>query len=221
MLVLVDPTLSVVLPLALGITLSPLPIVVAVLILQSPHARPTGLAFLAGWVLGIAGVVAAATVLAGALPEPSASATRLLKTALGLLLAALAAAVWHRRPRRHTERSAPPAWLAVTDAMTARHAFVVGVLLTAVNPKNLLLAAAGGVGVGLADLPVAATALGLALFTAVAAASVVVVVGVHLVAVTATTPLLQALRSRLVDHGAGIATAVLLTLAVAAGVDAL
>ena len=40
-------------PLALVVALSPLSIIPAVLVLHTPRPRPTGLAFLAGWLVGL------------------------------------------------------------------------------------------------------------------------------------------------------------------------
>src|SRR5215510_151908 len=41
-------------PLALVVALSPLSIIPAVLVLHTPRPRPAGLAFLAGWLIGLA-----------------------------------------------------------------------------------------------------------------------------------------------------------------------
>ena len=45
--------LTELIPLALVVALSPLSIIPAVLVLHTPRPRPTGLAFLVGWLLGI------------------------------------------------------------------------------------------------------------------------------------------------------------------------
>ena len=45
-------------PLALVVASSPLSIIPAVLVLHSPRPRPTGLAFLAGWILGLTALTA-------------------------------------------------------------------------------------------------------------------------------------------------------------------
>ena len=53
------PVLAALIPLALVVALSPLSIIPAVvLVLHSPHPRRTGLAFLLGWLAGLAGVTA-------------------------------------------------------------------------------------------------------------------------------------------------------------------
>ena len=48
--------ISEVLPFAIGIAISPVPIIAVILILFSTRARVNGPAFLLGWVVGIAGV---------------------------------------------------------------------------------------------------------------------------------------------------------------------
>ena len=42
------------LPLAIGIAISPVPIIAIILMLITPKARGNGLAFLGGWMLGLA-----------------------------------------------------------------------------------------------------------------------------------------------------------------------
>ena len=51
---IVPAVLTELIPLALVVALSPLSIIPAVLVLHTPRPRPTGLAFLAGWLFGLA-----------------------------------------------------------------------------------------------------------------------------------------------------------------------
>ena len=46
------PAIGDVLPLALGVALSPIPIIAVILMLLSPKAQENGPAFLVGWVAG-------------------------------------------------------------------------------------------------------------------------------------------------------------------------
>jgi hypothetical protein len=55
------------LPFAIGVTVSPMPIVAVVLMLVTPRARTNGPAFLLGWIVGIA--LAGAVLLAIAGPS--------------------------------------------------------------------------------------------------------------------------------------------------------
>jgi len=58
-----------ILPLALGVAISPVPIIAAILMLLSPKAKSTSVGFLLGWVLGIVAAVVVFTLLASVLPE--------------------------------------------------------------------------------------------------------------------------------------------------------
>ena len=58
-----------ILPLALGIAISPIPIIAAILMLLSPKAKGTSVGFLLGWVLGIVVAVVLFTLLASVIPE--------------------------------------------------------------------------------------------------------------------------------------------------------
>src|SRR5712691_6257046 len=53
------------LPLAIGIAISPIPIIAVVLMLTTPRAKANGLAFLAGWLLGLGIVGAIVLAIAG------------------------------------------------------------------------------------------------------------------------------------------------------------
>ena len=63
-----------ILPLALGVAISPIPVMAAILMLLSPNAKGTSVGFLVGWVAGIVVAVTAFTLLASVLPEKDADA---------------------------------------------------------------------------------------------------------------------------------------------------
>jgi uncharacterized membrane protein len=76
-----------ILPLAIGVAVSPIPIIAAILMLFSKRAGSTSTGFLIGWVLGIVVATAIFTALAGTLQmggEPSAVASW-IKIGLGML----------------------------------------------------------------------------------------------------------------------------------------
>lgn len=78
------------LPLAVGIAISPIPIIATILILLSPKAKVTGAGFLLGWLAGILVAVVLFTVLSSTLPqqEPAGSSpvSAVIKIILGALL---------------------------------------------------------------------------------------------------------------------------------------
>ncbi|MCD0484527.1 GAP family protein [Streptacidiphilus sp. ASG 303] len=165
-----------VMPLALAIALSPFPVVPAILLLFTPRPRATGAAFLAGWAAGIAVAAGVAAVLASVveLYEGTPTWAAWTKTALGLLLVVLGARQWRARGGKET-----PAWVRSLADTTPARALRLGLLLSAANPKVLLLAAAGGLTIGSADLTPAGSAAALAVLTAVAAATVALPLLLH------------------------------------------
>ena len=82
-----------ILPLALGVAISPIPIIAAILMLFSSRATGTSLCMLVGWILGIVTVTTIFTAVSGSLQaggEPS-SGTSWTKIVLGGLLLSVGA----------------------------------------------------------------------------------------------------------------------------------
>src|ERR1700712_3474040 len=96
-----------ILPLALGIAISPIPIIAALLMLLSPKARGTSLGFLFGWVLGIVVAVVVFTLLSALLPQGGDDASTppagTIKVFLGVVLLLLAVRQWRSRPKGDPE----------------------------------------------------------------------------------------------------------------------
>ena len=139
--------ISAVLTFAVGVAISPVPIIAVTLMLFSQRARVNGPVFLAGWVLAVAVASGAAYLLAdqgdAATSGTAADAIAWGKIVLGVLLLLLAARNWRSRPAPGTEPQMPK-WMAGIDTLAPPKAFGLGLLLAGVNPKNLMLAAAAG-----------------------------------------------------------------------------
>ena len=206
-----------ILPLALGVAISPVPIIAAILMLLSPGARGTSVGFLGGWVLGIVVAVVVFTLLASVLPDAEDSTSKpvagALMIILGLLLLVLAAKQWRSRPRGDTE-PALPRWMGAIDTMTAARALVLGFLLSAVNPKNLLMAAAAGIAIGSADLTLNGSVVAVAVFTLIAASTVAVPVIAYLLATDRMAAPLESLRTWLVKNNSTVMAVLLLVIGV-------
>ena len=95
--------LGEILPLALGIAISPIPIIAIILMLITPKARSNGLAFLVGWMTGLAVVGGIALALANAVGLSASSeasqAESVIKLVLGVLLLLVALRQWRARPQ--------------------------------------------------------------------------------------------------------------------------
>jgi len=138
------------LPLAIGIAISPLPIIAIILILTTPQARTNGLAFLGGWLLGLAVVAAVVLIITDAAEAATSNDTSriasVIKLVLGLLLLFLAWRKFHKRPGPG-EEAPMPKWMAALDRFTPARSVAVGALLAGPKPKNLILNAAAAAGI--------------------------------------------------------------------------
>ena len=98
--------------------------------------------------------------------------------------------------------------------MTPAKALVLGLLLSAVVPKNLLLALSAGVIVGDATLSGGQAAVVILIFTVIAISTVAVPVVAHLVAPARMIGPLDQVREWLVDNNVTIMVVVLLVIGV-------
>ena len=148
-----------ILPLALVVTISPINIIAAILLLFSRRPLLNASSYFVGFVLGVAAVLAGFVAIAGALNLTAGSDTS--RGAAGVMLvlgaALLVAAVrkFRGRPRSGEEPSTPK-WMDGIAGYSAARSFVVGVAVGAFNPKNLVVGLAAAVAVGSAGLSIAA-----------------------------------------------------------------
>ncbi|MFF1571138.1 GAP family protein [Leifsonia sp. NPDC058292] len=205
-----------ILPLALGIAISPIPIIAAILMLLSPKAKGTSLGFLLGWLLGIIVAVVVFTLLASVIPQgddDSKPIAGVIKIILGVLLLLLAVRQWRSRPQGDTEPTLPK-WMAAIDTMTAARGLVLGFLLSGLNPKNLLMGVAAGVAIGSGGLAVGESILSIVIFTIIAASTVAVPVVAFLAASSKMAGPLESLRKWLVHNNATVMAVLLLVIGV-------
>jgi len=172
-----------ILPLAIGIAISPVPIIAVILMLITPKARSNGLAFLLGWMLGL--FVAATIVLVIAntagIAESSDPSTvvSVIKLVLGLLLLFAALRQWRTRPKAGEEAPLPK-WMGALDGFNPGKALLVAVLLSGVNPKNLILNATAAADIAQAGLSGADQAVALIVLVVVGSLGIIAPVGVYL-----------------------------------------
>lgn len=211
---------------ALGIALSPVPLLAAITLALSPRGNAAGLSFLGGWLLGVIVPVLVITTLTGLLPESTGDASRpvggTILLILGALLLYLAVGEWRLRPQ---PGKAPvlPRWVAALDSMTVSQGLALGFGLAALSPKNLALAVGAGLTVGGADFRLREVMLVLLIFVLIAASSMLVVVVGGMAAVDAWRRPLLELRDWLGRNGATVLAVLYLVLGVSlvgAGISA-
>jgi Sap, sulfolipid-1-addressing protein len=159
--------------LGLVIALSPITVIPAVLVLQAPRPRPAGLAFLAGWVLGLAAVTAlavGASGLLGGLDKTPPRWASWLRVILGSALILYGIYQWLTR-RRHTES---PAWMRSFATISPKRAGLTAAALVVIRPDVLLICVPAGLAIGGSGLGAAAAWICAAIFVAIAASSVAI-----------------------------------------------
>ena len=160
-------------PLALVIAISPLSIIPAVLVLQAPRPRPSSLAFLAGWLFGLAALtalfVAGSGVLGGMHKSPPTWASW-LRVALGSALIGFGIYRWLTR-HRHTES---PAWMRSFATISPTRAGITGLALVVVRFDVLVMCLVAGLAIGTSQLSVAGELICAVFFVAVSASTVAI-----------------------------------------------
>jgi hypothetical protein len=160
-------------PLGLVIALSPITVIPAVLVLQASRPRPSSLAFLAGWVLGLAGLTAlsvAASGLLGGLDKAPPRWSSWLRVVLGSALILYGIYRWFTR-HGHTES---PGWMRSFANISPARAAATAVALVVARPDVLLICIPAGLAIGGAGLGATGDWIAAAFFVAVAASSVAV-----------------------------------------------
>lgn len=164
-------TVGQILPLAVVVALSPVPIIGVILMLGTPNGRSNGPAFVLGWVIGLtlAGTIILLVASVAGASDKGAPAdwVSILKLVLGLVLFRVALKQWRGRPRAGEEAELPK-WMRSVDRFTPGRAVAMGVALSAINPKNLLLIAAAATTIAQAGASAGTEAGALAVFILVA-----------------------------------------------------
>jgi threonine/homoserine/homoserine lactone efflux protein len=195
------------LPSAVGVAISPLPIVAVVLMLVSRRGRTNGPAFVAGWCVGLAVVGAIVLAVAGGADASTetgpATWVDVLFLVLGLLLILVAVKQWRGRPRGEEEPPTPK-WMGALDQFTPIKAGGAGVVLSALNPKNLLLAVAGAAAIAQTGISVGQQVASYVIFVAIASIGVAAPVVIYFAMGDRSQPLLGNLKTWLAHNNAVI-----------------
>ncbi len=199
--------LTEIIPLALVVALSPLSIIPAVLILQAPRPRPSGLAFLAGWVLGLTALTAAFIGASNLLAERSGGPPAWTHWARVVVGAALI--IWgiQRWLTRHSNPHEMPGTRHLTEA-GPRKALAVGAALTVINPKVLFICLAAGLAIG-TSTEGSGTYWAAIVYVVVSASTVGLPILAYAVTGDRSDPVLARVKAWMETHSAALMAAIL------------
>jgi len=174
------------LPLAVGIALSPIPIIAVVLMLAGPAdaSKSGGPAAWVSWV----------------------------KIVLGVLLLLVAVRQFRGRPRSG-EQPQMPKWMSTIDRTTPFAALGLAALLSGANPKNLILAVSGGAAIAQTGIPGGQQAIAYLVFALIGTLGVGVPVVMYFALGKRSDKLLGELKDWMSQHNAVIMTVLCLIIA--------
>lgn len=205
-------------PSAVGIAISPLPLIAVILMLATPNGRTNGLAFAAGWTVA-PGLATAVLLLLGSGSGADASTssgtpatwTSWLKLALGLLFALLAVKQFTGRPRQG-QQAATPGWMKAIDQFTPGKAAGLSAALAVANPKNLVLVIGGALAIASSTAGSGGKTIAAFLMVLIASLCTTVPLAVYLFGGRRAATTLDGWKAWMSAHNAAIMTVVLAVL---------
>jgi hypothetical protein len=205
--------ISEVLTFAIGVAISPVPIIAVILMLFSNRAKVNGPAFVVGWVVSLAVVSTLIYVIAhdgsvatSTMADDSVSWGKIV---LGVALLALARRNWRKRPVPGAEPEMPK-WLATVESLSPVKAFG----LAAVNPKNLILTAGAAAGLAQLGLSTSDAIVAIVVFVAIGSLTIVGPVLYALFGWEKARTSLDSAKSWLTTHNAAVMAALFLVFGV-------
>lgn len=218
-------------PLAIGVILSPLAIMALVAILVSRLPRVNGIAFLLGWSIGVFGVLIFGIWLFSVLEVHERSDpplwTNLVRIVIAVLL--ISVAVWvyrrgHARVKAMAEATTPqdvvraapqlPGWLQSVSTFRPGRSGLLGLGIFVLNPVDLSCALIAALDISLARLEPGATSAVVIVFGLISILPIAVPVVYVLVRGEAAQPMLDRLRDWVATHTSVLNAALLLVIGV-------
>lgn len=192
------------LPLALAAALSSVPITATIFILLSESRGRSGLAFLAGTVLGTFAALVLATVAGAAVPgRPHHHDVIVgrLEIVIGIAMVVLGVVTLTRRTRASRDHGA--GWLDDIGSFGILPVFGIGLALN-IRPKAVLLVLAAGLAISKAHLPSDENLVLILLYTAIATSTVVVPIVATILLPLRMEPRLLSVKGWIATHSTAI-----------------
>ncbi|AIS58769.1 GAP family protein [Listeria ivanovii] len=201
-----DSAFSAILSPAVGILISPFPIVGLILILLSNKARINSIFYTIGWIIGNIAIFFIGLFLMSSAVNSSGDQSMLVKIVLivlGGLLILLGAHDFMKRPK-NGEKAATPKWFEKMSNIKPGGAMIFAFALSAINPKNMLLSLTAGVSVGALNLAGGQETATIIMFTLIACCSIYIPTIAFLVAGDKLNKVLDSARKWLIQNNSVI-----------------
>ncbi|MFE7112757.1 GAP family protein [Streptomyces sp. NPDC057575] len=198
---------------AVGVAISPIPLIAMVLMLATPRGRSNGSAFALGWVAVVALATSLIVAFGGNMQtgDEPADWTFWLRLALGVLFLLMAARQWRGRPRE-AEEAQVPKWMQAIDRFTPGKAVALAAVLVLANPKNLVLVVGGAVSIASSGASAGGKTLAVVLKVVIASLCVLLPLGVFHFGGDRAEGILAGWKAWMAAHNSAIMTVLLLVL---------
>ena len=200
-------------PPAIGVALSPLPLIAVVLMILSPDGRGRSILFAVGRVGAVLAVVVVMAVLSelNTRGEGGSRIGAIIRLVLGAAFIVLGILKLRSRAKAGAEPEAP-GWMQAIESMPPKRTLRIGFLISAVNPKEVIFSITAGVVIGSASVPPGQMAAATGVYVLIATVTVVTPVAAYLVFGDRTRSWLRPFQTWLVRYYAAIIAAVLFIL---------
>jgi hypothetical protein len=202
---------------AIGVAISPIPIIAIILMLLSKKASTNSLAFAVGWVMGVAGATAIVIAASGAIGTNSgggpSDGVSTVKLVLGVLLLFTGLRHWRERPAPG-EQASLPKWLQAIEGITPVKSGALGIGLSAINPKNLIMIVGGGLAIAGAHASGGGKVVAAVVFVVLAVSTVVLPVLLYRILGDRAQQPLESLNVWLQANNATVMSVLILVIAV-------
>jgi len=171
-------------PMALGIAMSPGPVLAIIVLLMTPQAKTSAPSFLIGWLLGILGVGTFIILLPGVIASHGgiSDTAGIVKIILGIVLLILIFPIWKNRPKTGELMKVPKVFQGI-DNFGMTKSFIVGFLSSGLSIKNVALSASGAAHIdATALIDYYETFIGLFLFSLAASFTLILPIIVYFIA---------------------------------------
>ncbi len=162
--------LGVILPLAIAVTISPVPIIAEILLLFTSKPVATAGAYLAGFLVGVAAVLGIFVAVANAIDLSTsgpAHGVAIAQLVLGALLLVASVRKFRSRPAEG-EVALEPKWMQGIAGFSPVKSFGVGAAIGAGNPKNITVGIAAASAISSTGLHTGQTVVAIVFYVIVA-----------------------------------------------------
>ena len=209
--------LGAILPLAIAVTISPIPVIAEILLLFTKKPVPNAGAYLAGFILGVGGILGILVAVAGALNLTAGSGPSkgagIVELVLGLLLLAASVRSFRSRPKQG-EAAPTPKWMDGIAGFAPARSLATGAVIGAANPKNLIVGLAAAVTIASASLPAGHQVVAVVVYVVIAVLGVAAPLAVMLALGAKAQPILDSWKAWLSQNNATVMAVLFLVFAV-------